>query len=469
MLSTELSHWPARNRPWSLTTLRDDWQRRHLAAAVAAACIGLALTAGTWYAAVNREDRLAEEDLKARANNQALLIQSGIRLYVGKLAALHALFASDDNVPREEFQAFSNSLLQDQTAILAVSWLPRVPHDQLAAHEREGVAQGLIGYHVKSAASDGSLVPGARRRPNTFRYSIPPRSHSAPRSMVLTSRTAAFGNRRSIVRVQRRIATSETFLLRSGEGDRTGFFMAMPVFRRGAPHDSIESRNEQPHRIRAGRIPNRGFDRNDPQGRLCPGGTGSLFLRFDAVRRSAADLFSSVAQQDERNSSVAASGCRGGSALLRTHHRGRPSMDRGCLAHSWRSGNAQPFRLLGCARCGLVRDRTGHRLYLVARPLRAAHSSCEQATRRAECAVWNGRFEHVARSLDVQFRGPADDAQSPVRRDVRAPARRHEAGLQSARPLEAPAADRSRCRAKTPIATLKVCWRRSGRENRSSG
>ncbi len=126
--------------------------------------------------------------------------------------------------------------------------------------------------------------------------------------------------------------------------------MAMPVFRPGAPHDTVESRRNNLVGLRAGRVPNRRPDRSDPQGGRCPGGARSLFLRFDAVRRSAADLFSSVAQPEERDRSAAASGCGGVAALLRTHHRGRPSMDRGCLAHSGWSGNAQPFRLLGRAR-----------------------------------------------------------------------------------------------------------------------
>jgi len=127
MLSRELPHRPAAETATAIDHAATRWQRRHLAAVVAAACIGLALSAGTWYAAVNREDRLAEEDLKARTNNQALLLQSGIRQYVGKIAALHALFEADDSVSRQEFRSFSNALLQDQTAILAMSWLPRVP------------------------------------------------------------------------------------------------------------------------------------------------------------------------------------------------------------------------------------------------------------------------------------------------------------------------------------------------------
>ena len=50
-----------------------------------------------------------------------------------KIAALRALFqASEREVKRLEFTTFSEALLRQQTAILAVSWLPRVTEHERA-------------------------------------------------------------------------------------------------------------------------------------------------------------------------------------------------------------------------------------------------------------------------------------------------------------------------------------------------
>ena len=59
---------------------------------MAAACIGVTLSVGAWYAVAHREDRLAETELSARANGHALLLENGIKQYLDKVTALHALF-----------------------------------------------------------------------------------------------------------------------------------------------------------------------------------------------------------------------------------------------------------------------------------------------------------------------------------------------------------------------------------------
>jgi CHASE1-domain containing sensor protein len=68
------------------------------------------LTLGVWYAVAEREDKITEIEFRALAASHALLIEDGIKEYVAKVAALHALFNSDDDVKRGEFQAFAIDL-----------------------------------------------------------------------------------------------------------------------------------------------------------------------------------------------------------------------------------------------------------------------------------------------------------------------------------------------------------------------
>ena len=207
---------------------------------MAAACVGVTLSVGAWYAVAHREDRLAETELSARANSHALLLESGIKQYLDKIVALHALFESDDHVSREEFQRFSNSILRDQHAIRGVKWIPRVTRDQRAAHEREGIAQGLSGYHIKTPTPDGNLVPSADL-PEHFPafYS----SNEPADSPIYGLDLADGGVRQQTLdraSISGRIAVSENFPLRAGEGDRNGFFAVMPVFRPDLRHVSPE-------------------------------------------------------------------------------------------------------------------------------------------------------------------------------------------------------------------------------------
>ena len=211
---------------------------------IVAAGIGLLLSVGAWYAVSFREDRLAELELSSRAANHASLIENGIKQYIGKVVALRALFESSDDVTRAEFQIFSQSLLRDQAAILSVSWIPRITREQRAAHELEGVSQGLAGYRIKSPAPDGSLVPAADQAEYfPMFYS----SREALGSPVYGLDLNDGGLRQRALESARdddRIAVSGNFQLRSGEGDRSGFLAVMPVYRLGLPHDTMQSRRD---------------------------------------------------------------------------------------------------------------------------------------------------------------------------------------------------------------------------------
>jgi diguanylate cyclase (GGDEF)-like protein len=220
------------------------WQRRYLLSSIVTACIGLSLSIGAWYAVSFREVRLAELELRSRATNHALLLESGIKQYIGKVAALRALFESDDHVTRAEFQIFAESILRDQTAMLAVSWLPRVTREQRAAHELDAVSQGLTGYRIKSPGPDGSLPPAADQ-PEHFPVFFT--SGESPGSPLYGLDLNDGGVRQQALESARdgdRIAVSGNFLLRAGAGDRNGFFVVMQVYRLGLPHDTLQSRRD---------------------------------------------------------------------------------------------------------------------------------------------------------------------------------------------------------------------------------
>ena len=134
--------------------------------------------------------------------------------------------------------------MSDQTAILGMSWLPRVARDQRVAHERAAVLDGMASYRIRSAAPDGSLVPS------------PELSEYFPVFYTVTegSRSSAYGldlndggmRQQTLehARDSNAISTSPVFTLRSGTGQRRGFFVALPVFAQGVPHNTIEERRD---------------------------------------------------------------------------------------------------------------------------------------------------------------------------------------------------------------------------------
>ena len=63
------------------------------------------------------------------------------------------------SLSRNEFEAFAGRLLQNQSAIQSMSWVPRVTRAERGAVEAAARADGLAGYTIKFVAADNRLVP----------------------------------------------------------------------------------------------------------------------------------------------------------------------------------------------------------------------------------------------------------------------------------------------------------------------
>src|SRR5580704_10784174 len=126
----------------------------------AAALIGMTLSGSAWFATSLREGQLAELEFNARANRNLLILQSGVDNYVAVIEALRALFqSSEHDINRREFANVTEFLLNGRSAILALSWLPRVMRDQRSAFELAAAQSGPLGYHITTVSPDGTLAP----------------------------------------------------------------------------------------------------------------------------------------------------------------------------------------------------------------------------------------------------------------------------------------------------------------------
>jgi diguanylate cyclase (GGDEF)-like protein len=219
------------------------WHIRYVCLSQVVAVAGLILSTSAWFAVSHREDQLAALELSSRAEGHALNLQVGINSYLRKAGALRALFESSGaKISRTQFEEFTKQLMNDQHAILGMSWLPRVMHNQRVAHERAAVLEGIADYQIKSVAPDGSMAAS------------PDKSEYFPVFYNVTeaSRTSAYGldvsdgsmRQKTFERARDNdnIAASPIFTLQTGTGHRRGFIVALPVYTRGLPHTTLEER-----------------------------------------------------------------------------------------------------------------------------------------------------------------------------------------------------------------------------------
>ena len=129
-------------QPHDGTTAR--WHGSHVLVSIAAVAVGLAVSVTGWTGAWLWADRLAELELRERADNYARLLQYGINEDLKAMAGLRALFQSSDfGVTRREFAEFTGLVLRNQTAVENLAWVPRVGRAERGAIERGAVRDGI--------------------------------------------------------------------------------------------------------------------------------------------------------------------------------------------------------------------------------------------------------------------------------------------------------------------------------------
>jgi CHASE1-domain containing sensor protein len=207
-----------------------------------AGCVGAVISLTASIAVWHRENALAALELTARADSYLQSLQFGIDAYLSKVVGLRALFDASKSVTHEEFETFSTQVLNDQTALRGMAWLPRVAVQERGDHERAGALDGLVDYQIKSAAPDGSLIAAADRD-EYF-----PLFYAVMDSRGVRGLNFKDGGARQQTLERARdsgqMATSSNFRFIRGAGDRNGFFVVLPVYRPGAAHDTIEERRK---------------------------------------------------------------------------------------------------------------------------------------------------------------------------------------------------------------------------------
>jgi diguanylate cyclase (GGDEF)-like protein/PAS domain S-box-containing protein len=228
---------------WSSNTSRG-WHARYFWLSIVVAIAGLILSTSAWFAVSHREDQLAELELSSRAEGHALNLQAGIISYLRKAAGVRALFESSDaKVSRTQFEEFTKQVMNDQHAILGMSWLPRVTYDQRVAHEREAMLDGIPDYRIKSVAPDGSMATSPEKSEYfPVFYNVTEASQSSAYGLDVSDGSMRQKTLES-ARDSDAIAASPIFTLQSGTGHRRGFIVALPVYARGLPHNTLEERH----------------------------------------------------------------------------------------------------------------------------------------------------------------------------------------------------------------------------------
>ena len=188
-----------------------------------------------------QEARQLELELGQRALSLAHSFEKHTDRSLDDLMSIEGMFASSLGVSRREFGRFASRILDRNPTFQALSWNPRVPHEQRAAYEAEARADGFAEYRFTEAMPTGLQTATARAEYVVVHY-IEPYAGNEP---ALGFDIASNASRRDAIERARdsgRPATTPGIRLVQETGEQTGVLILMPVYAGGASPDSVAER-----------------------------------------------------------------------------------------------------------------------------------------------------------------------------------------------------------------------------------
>ncbi|WP_254926574.1 CHASE domain-containing protein [Janthinobacterium sp. PC23-8] len=227
-----------RASPLSSRSHRPQWVGPPLFAALVLV-LGLGLSYGAWRVASDASEQQVRADFDFRVRELVGSITGRMRTYTDLLHGVQGLYASSNDVTRDEFHAFLavRDFARHYPGIQGIGYLPLLPGKERAAHEAQARTQGFPGYVIEP--------PGARPLLAPITY-LEPVNDSNLRAMghdLLAEpvRRAALEQARDTGQAA---MTGKIRLLQDGGPSATmyGFLLVLPIFDNGLVHDSVQQR-----------------------------------------------------------------------------------------------------------------------------------------------------------------------------------------------------------------------------------
>jgi signal transduction histidine kinase/DNA-binding response OmpR family regulator len=206
------------------------------------AIFGVIISLICFFVARDIELEFAKQQFVGKASEDAFVIKAAIADDLDKISDLRALFETFPDVTLTKFQGFGRSLIERDASIRSISWIVRVPREGRAAHEADGLHQGIPNYHIRAVDPLGKHPSLSPERDEYFSLFF---STDDPASPVYGLDLGSEEGRLRTIKQARDtgdLAISPIVVLHGGKGDRRGFFALLPVYRSGLPHASIEDR-----------------------------------------------------------------------------------------------------------------------------------------------------------------------------------------------------------------------------------
>jgi len=204
--------------------------------------VGVILSIQLFMIGISWEREKMSISLKNESERRAEAFQSIVNNNSLALESLASFYKASIKVEKGEFSLYTSHLLNSYNSIGALEWIPRVTYPERKRFE-ELAREYYANFSITERLENGSMVPAARRDEYYPVYYVEPvRGNEAAIGFDLASNPTRLKALQRAIETGKAIATSRIKLVQ-GEDEIYGILMAIAVYKKNMPLDTIENKH----------------------------------------------------------------------------------------------------------------------------------------------------------------------------------------------------------------------------------
>ena len=174
---------------------------------------------------------------------QATRIQEQFNNYGAAVQSVGNFLYNTEGATRKQFKGFVEDVLNHYSGLHAISWNPRIPHDQRRIYEISAQRDGFKGFQFKEKL-DGKFIPAEFRAEYVIVYYIEPLANNR---VAVGFDIASNEKRLATIQLARdsgNITGTEKIILVQETAKQPGMLLLHPIYKTGVPINTIEDRRQ---------------------------------------------------------------------------------------------------------------------------------------------------------------------------------------------------------------------------------
>ncbi len=212
-----------------------------VAAAVLAA--GLLISLITFFQYKHWEFERAHREFERASHNRFMALKKILDIDYQALKSVVTFYDSSDTVEPHEFASFAGQLIENNSSMSSLQWVPLVTLPQEAAFKNDAKLNGMPDFKILEARDGDLLEAPAREEFYPIYYIVPQEKFASSIGYDLASVPVCLEAMHKACNTGKLASTPEIIL--PGEKNRQPeLWVFLPVYKQKAPHDSVEDRRK---------------------------------------------------------------------------------------------------------------------------------------------------------------------------------------------------------------------------------